>query len=486
MSFIHRNIAAIFIFVLVAALGWIYGGTMSSVIRPVLPWLIAIMYEVALCFPQRRDGESTSHARKRVWRALREDPLTWVVVSFLVLTSIPFINVGKTPEVAILPFCTHIMKHYGVFLWFASALSAALLAKHSLTRSGKRTLIEMIVWNGVAMAALGFVQLVAGAPGPLWSTLVKNPGHFFSTFGYPNIAGDYFTVLFCLSVAQWRNRLDEIRHNLEGTQAAKRIPRHKFFWMKHYLLIAALVNFFAALNTLSRAAIILVSVSATILFSHTIVVALARMKKVDRVKAGAFCALAMLMIAVAATAFMPDGVHREMKTVSSREALDRVTGRGESHSVIAMQIWREHLLFGCGGWGYATLCVDKQPPRTYWAPGSANVHNDHLQFLVEHGLVGYGLLVAAVALLLMPVAKSWIALAKGVRFLPAKRQPPPPQSFFAFPGSAFSLIVAATVPVVHAFGDCPLRSSAVLTLFYVTLACMPGYLPREERKDKET
>ena len=96
------------------------------------------------------------------------------------------------------------------------------------------------------------------------------------------------------------------------------------------------------------------------------------------------------------------------------------------------------------------------------------------------------MLVAVVVLLLIPVARSWITLAKGVRFLPVKRQPPPPQSFFAFPGGAFSLLVAATVPVVHAFGDCPLRSPAVLTLFYVTLACVPGYLPREEHKREES
>ena len=486
MSFIHRNIAAIFIFVLVASLGWIYGGTMSAVIRPVLPWLIALAFEVALCFPQRREGESTSHARKRVWQAMREDSLTWVIVAFLALLTIPFVNVGKIPEIKVLPFCANTLAHYNVLLWFASALSAALLAKHCLTRSGKRTLVEMIVWNGVAMATLGFVQLVAAAPGPLWSDLVKNHGHFFSTFGYPNMAGSYFTMLFCLSIAQWRNRLEDIRHNLEGTNAAKRLPKHKLFWMKHYLLIAAFVNFFAALNTLSRAAIILVSVSAVILFAHTGVIALSRMKKVDRVKAGAFWSLAILLIAVAATMFMPDGVHREIQTVNSREALDRVTGRGESHTIVATQIWREHLLFGCGGWGYGIFCVDKQPPRTYWAPGSANVHNDHLQFLVEHGLVGYGLLVAAVVLLMIPVVKSWITLAKGTRFLTAKHQPPPPQSFFVFPGAAFSMFIAALVPVVHAFGDCPLRSSAVLTLFYVTLACIPGYLPREGKSTCST
>ena len=486
MSFIHRNIAAFFIFVLVASLGWIYGGTMTSVIRPILPWLIVIMYEIALCFPQRRDGESTGHARKRVWKSLRRDPLSWVVFAFMLILSVPFVNVGNPPDIKLIPFCADAMKHYGVFLWFASALSAALLAKHSLTRSGKRTLVEMIIWNGAAMAVFGFVQLVAEAPGPLWSTLVKNPGHFFSTFGYPNMAGDYFTVLFCLSIGHWRDRLDDIRHNLEGTHAAKRMSKHKLFWKKHYLLIAALLNFFAALNTLSRAAIILVSASAILLFAHAGIVALFRMNKVERVKVGAFYALAILIMAAVATVFMPDGVHREMKTIDSREALDRVTGRGESHSIIATQIWREHLLFGCGGWGYAIFCVEKQPRRTYWAPGSANVHNDHLQFLVEHGLVGYGMLVAVVVLLLIPIGKSWITIANGVRFLATKRQKTPSQSFFALPGSAFSLLVAAAVPIIHAFGDCPLRSPAVLTLFYVTLACVPGYLPREEYKMEES
>ena len=479
MLFIHKNIAALFIFALVGSLGWLFGGTMSSFIRPVVPWLVLIMLEVALCFPQRRDGESTSSARKRVWRAMRDDPLIWVVVAFLLLASVPFVNHGSVPPFEFLPFCVDLLHHYNVFLWFASALSVAVVAKHALTRHGKRTVIEMVVWNGVALAMLGFVQQVVGAPGPLWSNLVKNPGHFFSTFGYPNMAGDYFAVLFCLSVAQWRERMDEIRHHVENTQKERRIARHRLFWMKHYMLIAALINFFAALNTLSRAAIILVSVSAAVLFSHTGIMALSRMKKADRVKAGAFCALALLLVAVAATAFMPDGVHREMQTVDSRGVLDRVTGRGEEHSVVATQIWREHLLFGCGGWGYAYICAEKFPARTYWSPGSANVHNDHLQFLVEHGLVGYGLLVSVVVLLMLPVAKSWISLSKSARFLPVKRQPPPPQSFFAFPGPALSMLVAAIIPVVHAFGDCPMRSPAVLTLFFLTLSCVGGYLPRE-------
>ena len=485
MSFIHKNIAALFVFALAGSLGWMYGGTISSAVRPVIPWLVLIMIEIGLCFPQRREGESTGGARKRVWRSLKDDPLVWVAVALLLLLSVPFLNNGREPPFKSLPYCVNMLRHYNVFLWFASALSAAVIAKHSLNRSGKRVLVEMLVWNGVALAVLGFVQQVAGAPGPLWRDLGNGSGHFFSTFGYPNMAGDYFAVMFCLAIAQWRQRLDEVREFLHNSSSANRVPRRKIFWFRHYMLIAAMIHFFAALTTLSRAAIIMVSVSAAVLLAHTGVMALSRMKKADRVRAGAFCALALLMVAVAATAFMPDGVHREMQTVDSREVLDRVTGRGEDHATVAIQIWREHMLFGCGGWGYVDLCVDKFPSKTHWGPGSANVHNDHLQFLVEHGLIGYGLLVAAVVLLLIPVGKSWMTLANGVRFLPKGRQPPPPQSFFAFPGSALSMIVAGIVPVVHAFGDCPLRSPAVLTLFFLTLSCVGGYLPRDTSENED-
>lgn len=484
MRFIHNNIAVISIFILTGGLGWLYGGTVSAVLRPVVPWLVVFMLDMALCFPQRRDDESTSFARERVWEAMRNDPLVWVVVAFLLLMCIPFFNVGLIPPMQYLPYCIEPIWHYNVLQWFLCALAAAVVAKHSLNRMGKRTLVEMLVWNGVALAVLGFVQQVAGASGPLWIDMGKDSGHFFSTFGYPNMAGDYFTVLFCLSMAQWRERVNEVRHTIEATHVKHLISSHRLFWIKNYMLIPALVNFFAALNTLSRAAIIMVSVSAVILFAHTFVMALSRMHKADRVRAGAFCALALLLIAVVATTFMPDGVQREMKTVDSREALDRVTGRGERHSAMATQIWRENLLFGCGGWGYARICDERLPIRYNKGSGAANVHNDHLQFLTEHGLVGYGLLVACVVLLLIPTGRAWIKISKGTRFLPVKRQPPPPQSFFALPGSAFAMLVAAAVPVVHAFGDCPLRSPAVLTLFFVTLACVGGYLPRETRGNR--
>ena len=46
---------------------------------------------------------------------------------------------------------------------------------------------------------------------------------------------------------------------------------------------------------------------------------------------------------------------------------------------------------------------------------------------------------------------------------------------------AFTGLAGAVAIGVHAFGDCPLRSPAVLSLLFVSLAAVPGFLPRSSR-----
>ena len=106
------------------------------------------------------------------------------------------------------------------------------------------------------------------------------------------------------------------------------------------------------------------------------------------------------------------------------------------------------------------------------------MHNDYLQFLVEHGLVGLGALVAFALLLLWPVFRTWAWLVKGSRFQSKRDRPPQPVQIFALPAPAFCILTADSVALLHAFGDCPLRSPAILTLFFVSLAAIPGFLPK--------
>ena len=285
MSLLYDNVASLMVAVVACVLAWLYGGTIGQKLIPVVPWLVAFLVEISLCFPQRHPGETLYEARERVWYDLRHDALAWVVFGFLLLLMVPFLNKGlcpicdyptivegadPSPTIPFFPYCVDRMGHLNVVLWFVPALLAMLAVKHSLGKRGKCFFIELVVWNGVALAILGFVQQVLGAPAPLWLDVDFKLGHFFSTFGYPNMAGDYFTTLFALAVAAWRWRVKETDEDPQVREMRKsgKLP-YKVFCRKHILLIPALIFFFAALTTLSRAAIILVSSLAIMFFLHS-------------------------------------------------------------------------------------------------------------------------------------------------------------------------------------------------------------------------
>ena len=502
MSFLYENAAVMYIALALSAVTWIFGGTRGELLVPVVPWLVVFMLEVMLCFPQRRTGESMNGARHRVWKAMWRDPLVWTALGLTALLAVPFVNNGlcpvcdydkimlgldPSPPVKFLPFCVERMHHLNVFLWFAFALSAGVAVKHALRRRGKRLLVELIVWNGAALAVLGFVQSATGAMGPFWCALPDGQRvDFFSSFGYPNMAGDYFTTLFGLAIALWRDVCEkDYRENLakSSSERAKDADRLGRFWRRNYFLLPAAVFFFAALNTLSRAAIILVTVTAVVYFAHTLVVILSRMRKSRRVFIGVWSLVVFGLLVFFAAIFMPEKIQREVNTLDDTTMLDRVTGKAHYHVDVATALWKDHKLFGCGGWGYAHLCVPKMQEleidtKGLQTVGGAYVHNDHLQFLAEHGLVGYGCLVAIVVLLVWPVVRQWRDMVRDLRFKKAKELPPRPIAIFALPAPVFFILMTVLATFIHAFGDCPLRSCAVLDLFFISLAALPGFMPK--------
>ena len=505
MSFLYNNVAVIAVAVVASVVAWLFGGARGDLLLPVVPWLFVLMVEVLLCYPQRHRGESTYEARSRVWKELGRSKLVWVSCGLLALLLIPFVNSGlctgcdaaliaqgrsPKPPVPLLPFCVDRLGHFSVVLWFMVVLPSAIAVHHCLTRRGKRLVLELIVWNGAALALLGFVQGASGATGPFWI----GPGEgregtqFFSAFGYPNMAGDYFTTLFGLAVALWRDRCERIRRGIEDEDsfdlpegAAKERGR---FWRRHYFLIPAALFFFAALNTLSRAAIVLVTTAAIVYFAHTLVLVLSRMRRSSRVFVGVWSLVVFGLVIFFAAIAMPNKVRKEMDTLDTIEMLDRVTSRGQYHGQVSSAIWRDHPLFGVGGWGYVHFCADKMkalkiPLNELQTLGGANVHNDHLQFLAEHGIVGYGAMVALVVLLLWPVVRQWKQMIRDLRFKKGKDRPPRPVAIFALPAPVFFILLTALSTVIHAFCDCPLRSCAVLDLFYISLAALPGFMPKE-------
>ena len=507
MSFLCNNIAAITVALVASVVAWLFGGARADLLLSVAPWLSALLIEVLFCFPQRHEGETTYDARTRVWRDLRESKIVWISFTFLLLLVIPFFNnglcptcdaaliaqgVNPRPPFKLLPFCVNRLDHLNVVLWFLIALPSLIAVRYCLTRSGKRLVLELIVWNGVALAILGFVQSVADAPGPFWFQFPGSRPEFFSSFGYPNMAGDYFVTLFGLAVALWREKHEYVRRMEEITDptdlSGREAKNYGSFWKRHYFLMPAALFFLAALNTLSRAAIILVAFSTVVYFVHTLAVFLSRMKRARRVIVGVWSILAFGILVFFAVIAMPGKMRNELCSIGTRETLDRVTIRAQYHGTVAPAIWKDHPLFGVGGWGYAHFCTAKMkeldiPLSKLQTVGGRNVHNDYLQCLVELGLVGLGALAAIVVLLLWPVVDQWRALIVDLKFKKRAKQVPKPVAIFALPAPAFFILVTACATMVHAFGDCPFRSCAVLDLFFISLAAIPGFLPQQFADD---
>ena len=506
MSFLCDNIAALAVAAVASVVAWMFGGARGDLLLPVVPWLFAILVEILICFPQRQHGESTYEARARVWRELRGSKVVRISCGFLALLLIPFVNNGlcpgcdaaliaqgidPAPPISFLPFCVDRMAHLNVVMWFMVVLPSLVIVHHCLTRSGKRLVIELIVWNGAALAVLGFVQSVTDAPGPFWIKPAGGAmGEFFSSFGYSNMAGDYFTTLFGLAVALWRDQC-ELRWNAEADNGSGELlvcdaHGRGRFWRRHYFLIPAAVFFFAALNTLSRAAIIMVTVTAVLYFLHTLGGILLQMNRANRVYVGVWSLVVFGLIIFFSSISMPSKMRKEVNTLETVGILDRVTGRGQYHGQVSSAIWKDHPFFGVGGWGYVHFCAPKMkelgiPLGELQRVGGANVHNDHMQFLVEHGLVGFGALAAIVILLVWPVFRQWRATIQNLRFKKGKgARSGPLMAIFALPAPAFFILITTTATAVHAFGDCPLRSCAVLDLFFISLAAIPGFMSGQE------
>ena len=491
-----ENIPVVLVFLTVAGFSWIFGGSRASCLLPVMPWLWALALETLLFFPQRLAHESVSDARARVWKALSRDPVTYVAIAFLLVLLMPVFNRGlcpvcdypmilsgmdPAPPIPYSPFCVNIREHLGVMVWFVPSLTAVLAVRHSLLRSGRRLFLHLLVWNGAALASLGFLQQATGSTGPFWQE-IPNPVHYFSSFGYPNMAGAFFVALFAVSAGLWQDnvrrhfRTERERKSAEAETAPgdRLCPK----WVKtHYMVLPMGLTFFASLATLSRAAIMLAFAALGFWFLDLCLSMFTRHKNIKRVKLHLWMIVGVIAAVVLISVFAPKEFSAEVSTLSPESVADRMTGKAQYHTRVATEIFKDYPLFGVGGWGYKHFCLEYMTDadrRQIQKIGGINVHNDYLQFLCEHGIVGGLLLLAIVVMLFMPLFGHWERMLKIAHFTKG-RDLPKPTALFCVPAVVVGVLLAAAANLVHAFGDCVFRSPAVLSQFLLLLAAVDGF-----------
>ena len=504
LEIVYRALPVVLVFLTDALYAWVWGGARFIPLIEWMPWVSLLALQTLFFFPQRHQWEDAVAARRRVWTSLARDPLTWISLAFLVLLLIPLCNKGlcpgcdyaairagasPRPPMPYLPWCVNIGEHAMSLMWGIPAMIAMLAVRHALVKHGKRMFLEMLAWNGVLLAIYGFILMGIGAKGPYGDPLLnmwKANAKFFSTFGYPNMGGSYFVLMCAISIGIWRQRWNEAGEIAAATAKDPVKPKH--LWIRgNYPLVAAVLNFFGALCTLSRAAIIAVCILALIVFIYIFagIFAGRRRERIRSLKGAAWATVGMLLFLVLVYVFAPEGLSREMNTVSTIGVLDRVSGKSQYHSRVSMAIFKDYPFFGVGFWGYRHLCgsymTAEERPHLQ-VEGGAYVHNDYLQFLCEFGAVGTVLIVAMFVFLLMPVIRDRYKSYHQSKFTRPADEKVKTLALYSLPPSVFWTIVGVVMVLIHACGDCPLRSGAVLSALLTSLAAMEGFI--SNNKDK--
>ena len=490
MNFFVRNVLFLHILLLVLAFSWIHGGTRPDLLLPVIPWLTFFMLEFLLVFPQAKSTETLSEARSRVWRSLVRDPLLYLFLVLIVFLVLPFFNVAGEPEFNVvtnewripsppmprMPFCVDVFEHAVLLLWFVPAFLAALAAKHGLLKKSKRLLLECLCWNGVGLALFGFLQFATGAKSVYWGN--QEFSHFFATFGYPNFAGAFFTLLFALSVGLWFGRASAglIGPSVTDTVVMNEMSRKR----AHWLLIPVLLNFSAAIASFSRAAILLCAAIVLILSLYMIIGIWQKIKASGRAKLIAAIVMVPLLGGLSIIALAPPELKADFATITVDAVAERVSGRGQYHARVAKEVFRDHPVFGVGGWGYlhyVMVYLTPEERKGLQIDGGANVHNDTLQFLAEQGTVGFGLLVLCALSLVLPLLWQSAKTSRAQGELKAGGSFAKPVCLYRLPPEAVAVFAGTVATIGHSLGDLPFRTPAVLTVWLLAFVCATGFIP---------
>jgi hypothetical protein len=457
--FVVYHVAALVIYT-----SWAFAGTRMAWLWPMF-WLTLGVIEAMVLLPAVRVGETLSDARGRVVRTLVFDPLFALCVALVVFLIVQGFNGPRAlvhlgvnqgwrmgpPPLPGLPSSVVTQEAVQLLAWFPPALIAALAVRHAINANGRRLLLRILIWNAAALALSGCVQMALGCRAIYG--MIPIQAQFFSSFGYPNHAGAFFTFMLVVAGGFW---LYEREDEVPGADR---------------LLWAVFLLYGAAVLCLCRTSILMGTAVLLVGGAFAITRIWRRIDLGTRVMVAGLSVLLPLLGYLSFFAMPSNPIRRELTGLTMGRMFKEVYERAFELLVpAALTIWRDNPIYGVGGWGFRHFVPLVLTPEQYKKlfVGAANVHNDSVNFLVEHGIVGTALLVLAGVTLLVPLLL---------------RVPPPPLGhLYPMHGAAslFRWVVLFALGLVfcHSLIDLPFRCPAVIQAVLLSMA-LAGTLGRE-------
>lgn len=460
---------------------WARGGS-SPYYLWALPWLALGVIEIMLLMPPSGKTDTPRVATSRLIKNIFMDPITYLGLFLVGYLTVQWLNgplelvedsaapAGwkyTDPPWPSMPFSVDTGHALQVLLWFIAVVTAVIAVRHAMKPSARYFILKLFVANGALLSVLGFLQAFT-CPGKLYWFRQMHV-YYFSTFGYPNHAGTFFmmTTALCMGL---------LIRALGDTENKRGVP---------WLLAAFFLNAAGIYGSLCRAAILLGTVMIAVGFIYGIIYLWRKIPKLQIL--AALIVAAVLAIIITIFAITPGSpLKKELDTIdftniaASIQKSDR-----EELANTALAIWQDHPWTGVGGWGFIHY-VGLYMPEEKWdylkSSGRANVHNDPLQFLCEHGMIGAGLMLAIVIALLI---HAFVRLGNVKRATDSATGQPASWGASVSP-CVWAVFAATGAMLVHSCIDLPFRSITNTLIWFISLACLPGFIQLEKKTENKT
>ncbi|MCX6581017.1 MAG: O-antigen ligase family protein [Candidatus Aminicenantes bacterium] len=407
---------------------WRRGGTIREYISPYLGMAVAAFFIFLLSPYLRRTSHrhGKSLMEDRIKGILR-DPIFYIGVFFLIPLYIQWWNSGKVyiledkarevlfspASIDWLPGAVNTLKSWDMLVWFFPAFVLLLIVRHGCP--GKQGFI-IISWSmAVNSAILGIIGIIAPLLGngylswltsifilPPYSRFSFSNSGYFSTFGYANHAASFFLLHLGLTCGLF------FYYYIDRKQ-------HRRIILKTGILLLIILLQFYTLHRCHSSYGMLFSWLIMAFFVFYGLYLFIRENPKRRVKAGFIVtgAILLLVVVLAGLYFTARGdILSELSTMKKPGKYIKEQSAVKFFFIsAALDIWRHNPFFGIGGGSYSEyLIYYERPNSTRYTEtherGKANVHNDFIQFLCEFGIVGIGLLTAALVLLAVKIVKN--------------------------------------------------------------------------------
>jgi hypothetical protein len=401
---------------------WRRGGTIREYIAPYLGMAVAAFFIFLLSPYLRRTSHrhGMSLVEDRI-KAILRDPIFYIGALFLVSLYIQWWNSGKVyiledkalevmfspAAIDWLPGAVNTLKSWDMLVWFFPAFVLLLMVRHGCP--GKWSLI-IVSWimavNSSFLAIIGIIAPLMGKKYLSWLTsILVLPPHSsasFSTFGYANHAASFFLLHLGLTCGLFF-------YYCINRKQHRRIP------VKTGLsLMIILVQFY----TLHRCRSIYGMIFSWLIMAVFVFYGLylfSRENRERKIKPGFIVTGVILLVVTGISGLYLTGKSDILSEFSTMREPGKYIKEQAAVKLFfisaAVDLWRHNPVFGIGGGSYGEYLIYYERPnsnkyiRTH-APGKANTHNDFFQFLCEFGILGLGLLMAALVLLTAKIAKN--------------------------------------------------------------------------------